>query len=226
MAQSDGDILGDNNKPKLSFEEFLDKNKTYIAIFLVGLILIGFGVFMYKEGYIGSTDKIEILNSNANDNLSTSPSKEIILEISGAVEKPGVYKLKEGDRIEDLLIASGGISADADRQWMEKYINRAAKLIDGQKLYIVKVGDQSPEATAKNNGSIKLDQGVLGANSSGLMNINAASLSELDTLPGIGQVYGQSIIDHRPYSSIEELLSKGALKQSVYDKVKDKVSIY
>ena len=59
-----------------------------------------------------------------------------------------------------------------------------------------------------------------------LININTASLQELDTLPGIGPVYGQSIVEHRPYSNIEELMSKGALKKNVYEKVKDLVTIY
>ena len=219
-------------EPKFSFEGFIDKNKISLASFLIGLILIGFGVFMYKQGLFGSTDKIQILDSKA-ESANLVASKEIVVEISGAVEKPGIYKLKEGDRVEDLLIIAGGISASADRTWVEKFINRAAKLADGQKIYIVKTGELNPTAgnqssgeSANNSSVIKLDQGVLGVNASTMVNINTASLSELDTLPGIGQVYGQSIIDHRPYSSVSELLNKGALKQNVYEKVKDKISVY
>ena len=131
------------------------------------------------------------------------------------------------------MIAAGGASADADRVWMEKYVNRAAKLADGQKVYIFKAGEissgnssQSDAASAKNNGGIKVDQGVLGTGQGALININTASFSQLDMLPGIGQVYGQSIIEHRPYSTVEELVSKGALKQGVYDKIKDLVIVY
>lgn len=221
-----------SNNSKLSPEEFLDRNKIPLASFLVGLILVGFGLFMYKQGLLGSTEKIEILDSKE-EAINSIASKEIVVEITGAVENPGIYKLKEGDRVEDLLIATGGISADADRTWVEKYINRAAKLVDGQKIYIVKIGELNPSVgnqssgeSANNSSVIKLDQGVLGVNMSGKVNINTASLSELDTLPGIGQVYGQNIIDHRPYSSVEDLLSNGVLKKSVYEKVKDKVSVY
>ena len=59
-----------------------------------------------------------------------------------------------------------------------------------------------------------------------MVNINTATLKELDTLPGIGPVYGQNIIEHRPYSTVEELLSKAVLKKNVYEKIKDKVSVY
>jgi len=208
------------------YSSFFDKNKVSIAIFLIGLIFIGIGVFMYRQGLLGSGDKIEIISSS--DSVSETPDskKQIVVEISGSVEKPGVYTLSEGVRVEDLLIAAGGISVEADRVWVEKFINRAAKLIDGQKLYIPKLGEQSDSASANNDGGVKLDQGVLGANSSGMVNINTASLSELDSLPGIGQVYGQSIIEHRPYSSIDELVSRGAIKQSVFDKIKDKITVY
>ena len=109
---------------------------------------------------------------------------------------------------------------------MQVYVNRAAKLTDGQKLYIYKVGEHSETVSASNSVGIKMDQGVLAGSTAGGVNINSASLAELDSLPGIGQVYGQKIIEHRPYSNIEELLSKGVLKKNVFEVVKDKVSVY
>lgn len=230
MSRSDefSEIGGTDTKEGNSewgFRQFADENKTSIALLLIGLIIIGFGVFLYKAGYIGSSDKVEIIDPKVTVASDTS-EREVVVEISGEVQKPGVYKLSEGDRIEDLLIVSGGFSANADRPWAEKFINRAAKLTDGQKIYIPEIGEQSGVGSANNGSGIKLDQGVFGVNTSGVININTATLSELDTLPGIGQVFGQSIIDHRPYSSIEELVSKEAIKQSVYEKIKDKVSVY
>jgi len=58
------------------------------------------------------------------------------------------------------------------------------------------------------------------------MNINTVSLQTLDSLPGIGPVYAQNIIEHRPYSDVQELVSKGAIKQSLYDKIKNLISVY
>lgn len=193
-----------------------------IIFLLTGLILIGFGVLSYKTSIFSSGDKVEVLNSVTDDQNNTS---EIVVEISGAIEKPGVYKMKSGGRVDDLLIVAGGLSVDADRDWVTKNINRASKLIDGQKLYIY---SQSEVASAKTSGGIKLDQGVLGAetvNSSRLVSVNTSSQSELEKLNGIGPVYATNIIEHRPYSDIQELVSKGAISQKVLDKIKNDISL-
>lgn len=204
-------------------QEFVDQNYKLIIFLLLGLILIGFGAFSFKNGGFTKSDSVEVLNSSTESNSDTS---EIVVEISGAVENPGVYKFQNGARVDDLLISAGGISVDADRNWIEKTINRAAKLIDGNKYYIPKENEQPDVLSANDMGGIKLDQDTSGSRSNGLININTSDLSTLDTLPGIGPVYGQSIIEHRPYSTVEELLSKGALKSSTYEKIKDLVSVY
>jgi len=204
-------------------EDFLKKNYNLLIFILVGLILVGLGVISYKTGGLTGGSRVEVLDGSTGSQDTTSEENLafIVVEIAGAVEKPGVYKLPLSSRIDDLLIISGGVSANADRGWLEKNINRASKLTDGQKLYIY---SQSEVLSANTTGGIKLDQVILGVENGRLININSASLSDLDTLPGIGPVYGQSIIEHRPYSTIEELLSKGVLKESVYEKIKNKIT--
>lgn len=210
---------------KFNLEEFIFNYRFPLAFLLMGAILVGAGVIYFKNTQGGKADEIEILESSD----SAKGQSEIVVEVSGAIEKPGVYEFSTGSRIEDLLIAAGGISAEADRVWVEKYINRAAKLTDGQKLYIPRdqdYGEQSDSLSARNDGNIKVDQDVLGAGTENLVNINLASQKSLEELPGIGPVYAQSIIEHRPYSSVEELLTKSALKKNVYEKIKDQVSVY
>lgn len=131
------------------------------------------------------------------------------------------------------MVVSGGFSENADRTWTDKYLNRAAKLTDGHKVYIPKVApldfaqdersDRSSAKTREEDQTISLN---FSSDSKVLININSASLKELDSLPGIGQVYGQNIIEHRPYSNVQELLSKGILKKSVYEKIKDLITVY
>lgn len=213
-----------------NLNEFLSRNFPAIAILLVGIILIGFGALFYKGGLLGASDKVEILSSDDKASNISGTQNQIVVELAGAVEKPSVYKLPEGSRISDLLIAGGGVSVEADRDWVERYINKAAILTDGQKVYIPKVGESQTGA-----GSANISSGINGGegsvsgasvNASGLININTATLAELDKLPGIGPVYGQNIIDQRPYSSVEELLSRKVIRSDVYEKVKDKVSVY
>ena len=128
--------------------------------------------------------------------------------------------------INDLLIASGGFLTNANRVWTDEYLNRAAKLTDGQKVYIPSANQQLGLSTANNSGRDQTISSTNQSDSNCPININTASLQTLDSLSGIGQVYAQSIIDHRPYSDASELQSKGALKISVYNKVKDLVSVY
>lgn len=227
QEKTDGleNITNDEAKKSLSagVEEFMYVWRKPFIFLVIGLILVGLGVVYYRVSQTDSSSSIEVLESTTVDK---NMGFDIVVEISGEVEKPGVYKLTSDSRVEDLLIACGGISVNADREWIEKYINRAAKLSDGQKVYIPSVSEQSDTVSANNSRGIKVDQAVLGSGSRNLVNINSATLSELDTLPGIGQVYAQSIVEHRPYSNIEELVSKSVLKQNVYEKVKDRITIY
>jgi len=205
-----------------NINELIIKFRYPLLIFLLGLILIVAGIFIVKSGLVSPSTKIEVLTAST----SAAINGEIAVEIAGEVLTPGVYKLPAGSRVEDLLIISGGFSGDADRVWTDKYLNRAAKLTDGQKVFIPNANERSDVLSAKKSGGDQTTSSTFSSDSNTLININTASLGELDSLPGIGPVYGQSIIEHRPYSNTEELLSKGALKSSVYQKVKDLVTVY
>jgi competence protein ComEA len=205
-----------------NFKELFEKNRLLVFVFLIGLVLTLFGGLLAKKGIDLSPAKVEVLES------TTSPqdAQEIVVEISGEVEKSGVYKLSLGSRVEDALIAAGGLSENADRDFLEKNLNRAAKLSDGQKIFIPSIGEQSVVLSAKNSSPYQTISEDFAGRGSGLININTATLKELDTLPGIGQVYGQNIIEHRPYSNADELLSKEVLPKSTFDKIKNLVTTY
>lgn len=204
--------------------ELLFKFRYPILVLLIGLIFIGTGYFVFNSGITSSGTKVEVLS--AETEVGPDIHQDITTEIAGEVITPGVYKLPSGSRINDLLVVSGGFSSKADRVWTDKYLNRASKLNDGQKVYIPNANQQLILETAnKTTGNQTVSTDTL-SDSSKLVNINTSSLSELDTLPGIGPVFGQKIIEQRPYSTAQELVSKGVLKQSLYNKVKDLVTIY
>jgi competence protein ComEA len=210
-------------KKKFDIEGFVNKNRIPLAVFLLGTFLVGVGVLLFKNGYIGSTSSVEVIE----DATSTVREKsEVVVEIAGAVEKSGVYTLSNEDRVNDLLIAAGGFSEDADRVWIEKMINRAAKLTDGQKMYSPTVDEHSTDKTANFPEGEETVLGTQGSSQTKHVNINSTTQSELESLWGIGPVYAQSIIEHRPYSSVEELLTKKILKQNVYERNKEFFVIY
>lgn len=140
-------------------------------------------------------------------------TQEIWVDVAGAVVSPGVYRLSYGSRVENAIAAAGGLSSDADREAIARAVNRAAKLSDGAKLFIPKTGGAQTGGTASKTRATA----TVG------VSVNSASQSELETLSGIGPVTAKKIIDGRPYLTLEELVSKKALSQSLFDKLKDQI---
>ncbi len=164
------------------------------------------------------------------ENEATASSKtRVRVDIAGAVVKPGVYEFNEGDRIEDALSLAGGLSIEADVGWIEKNLNRAAKLTDGGKIYIPKKAEISSGKSLgniNNAGSLSSSTKLLGVATENTVNINSASQAELETLSGIGPVTAGKIINGRPYSSVEELKSRKIIGNALYEKIKDLLTVY
>ncbi|MFH0864255.1 MAG: ComEA family DNA-binding protein [Candidatus Gottesmanbacteria bacterium] len=178
---------------------------------ILSLFLLGGAILIWQ-----SNNKSATVSFIQEDNNIASNSGKIKADIEGSVVNPGVYELNSGSRIQDLLIMAGGLTATADREWMNRSLNQAAKVADGAKIYIPMVND----ATVS-----KVDSSEQKATNE-LISINSASLSELDTLSGVGPVTAQKIIDGRPYQTIEELVSRKIVGQSVFEKIKEKISLY
>ncbi len=208
----------------IDWEELLLKYRYQILLLLIGAILIGLGVFLFKNKDSLRSSSVEVLESSTD--IEGIGSGEVVIEVSGAVETPGVYRLSTNARVEDALIAAGGISADADRNWMEKTLNRAAKITDGQKIYIPRINEQISGVSANNVAGYQSVSSVGGSGFTKTVNVNTASQKELESLWGIGPVTAQNIIEQRPYSTVEELLNNKILKTNVYETNKDKLSVY
>ena len=208
---------------------FLEEYRVSLVLGLMAAISIGLGIFSYKDGFFNSSDQIEILNASE----SAEQLQYLIVEITGAVNKPGVYELENGSRIDDLIKSSGGLQDNADKVFLDKIINRAAKLTDGQKIYIPYENEQSgvssdnnlPGGMGSNTGQRGSTLGVVDTQTK-RVNINTASQSELESMWGIGPATAKNIIEQRPYSSVEELLSKKILKKNVYERNVDMLSVY
>jgi competence protein ComEA len=190
-----------------------------IALGFCGLIFFVYGLIVL----LGSLSKPQDISfksgsaSNESDINSSKPQNAIQVDIEGAVVAPGVYKLLANSIIQDVLVSSQGLSAAADRVWVAKNLNLAAKLYDGAKVYIPRVGEVA-QVTNSN------DQNSIG--SQPLININTASSDSLDSLPGVGPATVTKIVNGRTYSNINELLDKKVVSGKVFDQIKDKITVY
>jgi competence protein ComEA len=194
----------------------------------IGIVLLLYGLISFVLPKDSNEAVFEAHSAGVGQVSEKTDDKQITVDIEGAVLRPGVYKLPQDARIQDGLIAAGGMSEDADRVKVAKGMNLAGKLVDGGKIYIPFLGDTTAAAQAGSvysAGSAQAGQSIMG-DSSALININLASSSELDSLPGVGPATAEKIIANRPYDKIEDLLSKKAVGQSVFGKIKDKISVY
>jgi len=224
MFQEEVDLqeLPSIKEGKLDLEKVIYKYRWQITLVLLAIIFISGGVLLAKQDRLTST-KIEVLEEGTE---VLGGSTELVVEVAGSVENPGVYKLQNNARVDDALVVAGGLSSDADRIWLEKTINRAAKLADGQKLYIPSANEQLDSVSANvSTGDQTITSGILGSGSN-LVNINTASQTKLETLWGIGPVYAQNIIEGRPYSEVEELLTRKIIKTNTYEKNKNLLTVY
>lgn len=193
---------------------------TLFATFGILFVVIGLIIF-FRDSTLLSNDSIEVLEIK-----SEGDSGQIYVEVSGAVKNPGVYELDGSSRVEHAIQLAGGTTADADNEWMQKVLNRAAFLQDGQKIFIPPVNQQSVKGSATENVDKDAFPASRGTGGSMLVNINTATLSELESLWGIGPVTGQNVIDQRPYSSVDELLARKILKSNVYERNKDLLTVH
>lgn len=213
------------------FTGLLSSLKTHfiaISIACIGLMLISYGLI---SSFMPKTPEKDILFETAgqmdNDVKKIDTEKgKIAIDVSGGVVNPGVYRLLENARVEEAIVAAGGFADDADLDWTQHSLNLAAKVSDGMKIYIPRQGESAEQTTELSGSFVSSGQGVVaGASTNGLVSVNTASGSELETLPGVGPVTATKIMDHRPYGSIDELLSKKAVGNGVFEKIKDLISL-
>jgi competence protein ComEA len=195
---------------------FVKKNWLPLSLGILGMIFFAYGLIgLFSANNLGSDIVFEANSVKENQ----AEVKTILVDIEGAVVKPGVYKLPQESRIQDAFVAAGGLSAVADRDYIAKNFNLATRLTDGAKIYVPSIGEAV-------NGSAVLNASSEGVVAGSLLNVNSVSQASLEELPGIGPVTAQKIIAGRPYSSVDELLNKKIVGAKVFEQIKEKISVY
>lgn len=138
------------------------------------------------------------------------PPAHVLVDVAGAVARPGVVRLPAGARVIDAIAGAGWTTHDADLI----RINRAAAVRDGERLYVPRIGEVPPAAAA--------------AGADPRVDLNRATTAELDTLPGIGPGTAARIIrarEQRPFAAIEELQTRGLVTARVFAELRELVVI-
>lgn len=192
----------------------------FLVCFLVTLVLNGCGrsgeILYFDRETAGDGYAREHVDGPSQGNLSSEGQvaadmdRQICVHVCGQVCQPGVVMLPEGSRAWEAVEAAGGFSGDAE----ESAVNLAAVLRDGERLYIPSVGENVPEIGSGTDG--------------GPVNLNTADAAGLQTLPGIGESRAADILSYREknggFRSVEEIMQVPGIKESIYEKIKDKIT--
>lgn len=206
---------------KLSLKEYLLQKPIWIWIVIVVLIIFGVGIGLFGVYQLVNTNDQEIVTSNDIDNqvcTQTADFGQVTVYISGAVVNPGVYILETGDRIIDLLESAGGFSKSADKVYINRQFNLAKRLSDGDQLYIPTTAETKKQFVTKfeEAGNAIL---ITTNESQGLISINSSTQNKLMELLGVGEVRAGKIIENRPYGSLDELVSKSVISESLFNEI-------
>ena len=164
--------------------------------------------------------------SSASDSSAASSSaqqKLVMVDVEGSVANPGLYELSGEARVGDAISAAGGYTNDA----ATAAVNLAQPIEDGMQIYVASEDEAASAPAAGQTANAGSSSGAQG--NASRVNLNTATLEQLQTLPGVGPVLAQSILDYRAehgrFSSVEELKNVSGIGDTRFERLKGKVAI-
>ena len=206
--------------------EFFKERKIIIIIAILGITLVGWKIYDSLDTSEIETQELPISKEENNE----SEEKEIIVvHITGEVKKPGVVKIEEGSRMEDIIEKAGGFTENADIT----DVNLAYVVEDGIKIRIPSYSDKEKEYISEDSGkSIIISDNLEDINTSKenrIVNINTATQSEFEQLPGIGPSISSKIIEYRnqngKFKNTEDIKNVTGIGENKYAKIKDYIKV-
>ncbi len=147
---------------------------------------------------------------------------ELVIEVNGAVRRPGIYRLVSGSRIGDAIAAAGGYGGRVDAV-AAQVLNLAAKVDDGQQIHVPLRGERAAAAAALGNAAPVGSGPAAAADPAGPINVNTATSAQLEALPGIGPATAAKIIAARataPFASVDDLHARKVVGAATLEKIR------
>lgn len=184
-----------------SLEYTTEQKRAVIALSLVAIFIAGV-LFLSSRGEAVETPAIKVIES--------APSKMLLVHVAGEVKRPGVYPVIDGSRVVDAISAAGGARKGVDLS----VINLARKVVDGEQIYL----------------GVKPEKKKVGSKVfSGTVYVNRASISQFDSLSGIGPVLAKRIVDYRsangPFVDIAELQKVPGIGMKTFERIRSRLSL-
>ncbi|MCC7355445.1 MAG: ComEA family DNA-binding protein [Anaerolineae bacterium] len=186
---------------------WLSRSRGYLLLSMLWLAVLGAVVYLLRRP---EDAPFAVVPPPATFTPAPGPtSAPLRVDVAGAVVQPDVYVLPLGSIVRDAIRAAGGASPDADIA----QVNQAMPLRDGMQVYVPRRGEMARVVPATSAASAPATPG-------GKVNINTASLEELDTLPGVGPATAQKIVAGRPYVTVEDILRVPGIGPATFEKLK------
>ena len=191
-----------------------------LVVGLVVAVALGAGAFAIAAAAPSGEVRIEARSSAAGGSTDDpgGATGELVVEVDGAVLRPGVYRLPAGSRVADAVEAAGGFGPRVDAARAERELNLAATVDDGQQVHVPSRDDPVAETAAPGTGG----------STAGPVDINSATASDLEALPGIGPATAAKILaarEERRFSSVDELRERKLVGPSTFEKIRELVTV-
>lgn len=224
-------------------ENIFNYLKNNIVILVISFILFLLSVFEFVYFYNNVNNKNELIDSFENNSYELKDevkAEKIIVDIKGEIKKPGVYNIKVGSRVNDLINEAGGLSKNANT----RFINLSKKLEDGE---VVVIYSNKEINNAKKNDKLEVTAPCVCEevkndacynenstnnntnNGSKIVNINTASIQELTTLNGIGESKAKAIVSYRDkngkFKAIKDIMNVSGISETLFSKIKNNITV-
>lgn len=198
------------------------RNEIILLFISVGICITSAVLFMQSGIMYSKNTAVESIAKYPPQNVKKTPS-DMVVDVSGAVQRPGAYRLPLGSRMEDAIKKAGGLSENCEKLFFARNYNLARILTDQEKIYVPTQEDLQSDIFGENTHILDytLPSTMTAEENPGKINLNTASQDELESLPAVGKVTAEKILGARPFQSVDDLWKKNIISINSFGQIKE-----